>query len=112
MLLDFATADPTPSDVLATSWRSPAGSGCDRTLDKLIGTELDLGAPRRAPPRWRPLGSDAGTWSPAPSQRGGLPADDVLGLLLPMFRTVQALHETGRVAPLRGLDALSSRDDR
>ncbi|MEZ0446341.1 AAA domain-containing protein [Cellulomonas sp. ICMP 17802] len=43
--------------------------------------------------------------------RGGLPADDVLGLLLPMFRTVQSLHETGRVAPLRGLDALGQADD-
>ncbi|MET0788207.1 MAG: AAA domain-containing protein [Cellulomonas sp.] len=43
--------------------------------------------------------------------RGGLPADDVLGLLLPMFRTVQSLHETGRVAPLRGLDALAHADD-
>ncbi|WP_456826142.1 AAA domain-containing protein [Cellulomonas sp. P5_E12] len=43
--------------------------------------------------------------------RGGLPADDVLGLLLPMFRTVQSLHETGRVAPLRGLDALDRVDD-
>ena len=38
--------------------------------------------------------------------RGGLPPDDVLGLLLPMFRTVQTLHATGRVAPLRGLAAL------
>jgi hypothetical protein len=43
--------------------------------------------------------------------RGGLPADDVLALLLPMFRTVQTLHETGRVAPLRGLDALGHHDD-
>ncbi|KQY22295.1 hypothetical protein ASD16_16910 [Cellulomonas sp. Root485] len=43
--------------------------------------------------------------------RGGLPADDVLGLLLPMFRTVQALHETGRVAPLRGLAALDDEGD-
>ncbi|MBO3103973.1 AAA domain-containing protein [Cellulomonas fengjieae] len=42
--------------------------------------------------------------------RGGLPPDDVLGLLLPMFRTVQGLHETGRVAPLRGLAALDDRD--
>ncbi|WP_456787078.1 AAA domain-containing protein [Cellulomonas sp. P5_C5] len=43
--------------------------------------------------------------------RGGLPADDVLGLLLPMFRTVQVLHETGRVAPLRGLAALDDDGD-
>ena len=43
--------------------------------------------------------------------RGGLPADDVLGLLLPMFRTVQSLHETGRVAPLRGLDDLGEDGD-
>ncbi|WP_421735557.1 AAA domain-containing protein [Cellulomonas sp.] len=42
--------------------------------------------------------------------RGGLPPDDVLGLLLPMFRTVQTLHETGRVAPLRGLGALAQTD--
>ncbi len=38
--------------------------------------------------------------------RGGLPVDDVLALLLPLFRSVQALHETGRVAPLRGLGLL------
>ncbi|WP_421742711.1 AAA domain-containing protein [Cellulomonas sp.] len=43
--------------------------------------------------------------------RGGLPPDDVLGLLLPMFRTVQSLHETGRVAPLRGIGALAQTDD-
>ena len=43
--------------------------------------------------------------------RGGLPPDDVLGLLLPMFRTVQGLHETGRVAPLRGLAALDDDGD-
>ncbi|GEK21841.1 AAA domain-containing protein [Cellulomonas xylanilytica] len=43
--------------------------------------------------------------------RGGLPPDDVLGLLLPLFRTVQALHETGRVAPLRGLAALDDDGD-
>ncbi|KQS98432.1 AAA domain-containing protein [Cellulomonas sp. Leaf395] len=43
--------------------------------------------------------------------RGGLPADDVLGLLLPLFRAVQALHETGRVAPLRGLAALDDEGD-
>lgn len=43
--------------------------------------------------------------------RGGLPADDVLRLLLPVFRTVQTLHETGRVAPLRGLAALEQDGD-
>ena len=43
--------------------------------------------------------------------RGGLPPDDVLGLLLPMFHTVASLHETGRVAPLRGLAALDQVDD-
>ncbi|WP_134738764.1 AAA domain-containing protein [Nocardioides sp. 503] len=39
-------------------------------------------------------------------ERGGLPVDDVLALTLPLLRQVQAVHEGGQVAPLRGLDAL------
>lgn len=45
-------------------------------------------------------------------RRGGLPPDDVVGLLVPLFRQVAELHEVGRVAPLRGLSALSVVDGR
>ena len=44
------------------------------------------------------------------TERGGLPVDDVLALLLPLFRQVRAAHEEGRVAPLRGLAALAVLD--
>ena len=43
---------------------------------------------------------------------GGLPVDDVLALLLPLFEQVSAVHETGQVAPLRGLDALRIEDNK
>lgn len=43
-------------------------------------------------------------------ERGGLPVDDVLALALPLLEQVRAVHETGLVAPLRGLDALRVTD--
>ncbi|HEY3630354.1 MAG TPA: DUF4011 domain-containing protein, partial [Jatrophihabitantaceae bacterium] len=48
----------------------------------------------------------------AARQRGGLPPDDIVGLLAPLFRQVAELHDAGRVAPLRGLAALSVVDGR
>lgn len=44
--------------------------------------------------------------------RQGLPVDDVLALVLPLVDQVAALHESGRVAPLRGLGALRVVDHR
>lgn len=46
------------------------------------------------------------------SPRGGLPPDDVVGLLVPLFGQVGELHERGLVAPLRGLSALAVVDGR
>ena len=40
-------------------------------------------------------------------EQGGLETDDVLAALLPLMRRVLATHGEGRVAPLRGLGALS-----
>lgn len=37
----------------------------------------------------------------------GMPADECLGALLPLFRQVQEVHEKGRVAPLEGVAALN-----
>lgn len=43
-------------------------------------------------------------------ERGGLPVDDVLALLLPLVEQVREAHERGLVAPLRGLDLLHVAD--
>lgn len=43
-------------------------------------------------------------------ERGGLPVDDVLALTLPLLEQVRRVHETGLVAPLRGLAALKVTD--
>jgi predicted DNA-binding WGR domain protein len=45
-------------------------------------------------------------------ERGGFETDDVLAAVLPLMREVAALHDLGRVAPLRGLSALAVLDDR
>ena len=43
-------------------------------------------------------------------ERGGLPVDDVLALALPLLKQVRATHESGLVAPLRGITALRVED--
>ncbi|WP_244927559.1 DUF4011 domain-containing protein [Nocardioides sp. W7] len=43
-------------------------------------------------------------------ERGGLPVDDVLALLLPLVAQVRETHERGRVAPLQGLQRLRVED--
>ena len=40
------------------------------------------------------------------AEAGGLETDDALAALLPLMRQVLAVHEAGRVAPLRGVTAL------
>ena len=45
-------------------------------------------------------------------ERGGFEVDDVLAAVLPLMREVRAIHETGKVAPLRGTAALTVHHDR
>jgi predicted DNA-binding WGR domain protein len=45
-------------------------------------------------------------------ERGGFEVDDVLAAVLPLMREVAAIHDLGKVAPLRGLSALVLHDDR
>src|SRR3954452_309160 len=40
-------------------------------------------------------------------EHGGFEVDDVLRVILPLYRQVQATHEESRVAPLRGLESLT-----
>ncbi len=45
-------------------------------------------------------------------ERGGFETEDVLAAMLPLMREVRAIHESGLVAPLRGLSAIRVREDR
>ena len=45
-------------------------------------------------------------------ERGGFEVDDVLAAVLPLMREVAAIHETGKVAPLRGIGSLVIHEDR
>jgi superfamily I DNA and/or RNA helicase/predicted DNA-binding WGR domain protein len=45
-------------------------------------------------------------------ERGGFEVDDVLAAVLPLMREVRAIHEVGKVAPLRGTSALIVHEDR
>lgn len=45
-------------------------------------------------------------------ERGGFETEDVLSALLPLMLEVIAIHETGGVAPLRGLGSITVHDDR
>ncbi|QJE97133.1 DUF4011 domain-containing protein [Luteolibacter luteus] len=44
--------------------------------------------------------------------QGGFEVDDVLAAVLPLMREVAAIHEAGRVAPLRGLSSLVVHEER
>lgn len=45
-------------------------------------------------------------------ERGGFETEDVLSAVLPLLRETQAIHESGNVAPLRGLSSIRVIDDR
>jgi len=45
-------------------------------------------------------------------ERGGREVDDVLAAVLPLMKEVRAIHESGKVAPLRGTAALMVHEDR
>ncbi len=44
--------------------------------------------------------------------RGGLELNDALAAVLPLMRDVQAIHDSGKVAPLRGLSGITVHEDR
>ena len=44
--------------------------------------------------------------------RGGFEVNDALAAVLPLMREVQAIHDLGKVAPLRGLSAITIHEDR
>ena len=45
-------------------------------------------------------------------ERGGFETEDALAAVLPLMRQVQAIHETGNVAPLKGIAAIRVHDGR
>ncbi len=51
------------------------------------------------------------TFSIRPSSGADLKTEDVLAAVLPLMREVAIIHETGEVAPLRGLSTITVHEE-